>query len=59
MDTLPEQTERFSLASYGGGTRITLFNHFNGSFDLAVPLFSQMVTKAQHPFVTFRVWTDF
>jgi hemolysin activation/secretion protein len=59
MDTLPEQTERFSLASYGGGTRITLFNHFNGSFDLAVPLFSQMITKAQHPFVTFRIWTDF
>lgn len=58
-DTLPEQTARFSLASYGGGTRMTLFNHFNGSLDLAVPLFSQSITKAQHPFVTFRVWTDF
>jgi hemolysin activation/secretion protein len=59
MDTLPEQTARFSLASYGGGTRLTLFNHFNGSIDLAVPLFSQSITKAQHPFVTFRLWTDF
>jgi hemolysin activation/secretion protein len=58
-DVLPEQTARFSLASYGGGTRITLFDHFNGSLDLAVPLFSQTATKAQHPFVTFRLWTEF
>jgi len=58
-DPLPEQTERYSLASYGGGTRITLFNHFNGSLDLAVPLFSQAFTKAHNPFLTFRVWTDF
>jgi hemolysin activation/secretion protein len=56
---LPEQTERFSLASYGGGTRMTLFNHFNGSLDLAVPLFTQANTKAHNPFLTFRIWTDF
>jgi len=56
---LPEQTERFSLASFGGGTRLTLFNHFNGSLDLAVPLFSQANTKAHNPFLTFRIWTDF
>lgn len=59
QDVLPGQPVRYSLASYGGGTRMTLFNHFNGSLDLAVPLFSQTVTKAQHPFLTFRVWTDF
>jgi hemolysin activation/secretion protein len=58
-DALPEQASRYSLASYGGGTRMTLFNHFNGSLDLAVPLFNQNPTKAQNPFVTFRVWTDF
>jgi hemolysin activation/secretion protein len=59
QDVLPGQAVRYSLASYGGGTRMTLFNHFNGSLDLAVPLFSQTVTKAQHPFLTFRIWTDF
>ena len=59
QDTLPEQTIRYSLASYGGGTRMTLFDHFNGSLDLAVPLFSQTYTKAHNPFLTFRVWTDF
>ena len=59
QDPLPEQAERYSLASYGGGTRITLFNHFNGSLDVAVPLFNQTSTKAHNPFLTFRVWTDF
>lgn len=59
QNALPDQTQRFSLASYGGGTHITLFDHLNGSVDLAVPLFSQTATKAHHPFLTFRVWTDF
>jgi hemolysin activation/secretion protein len=58
-DALPEQAVRYSLASFGGGTRMTIFNHFNGSFDLAVPLFNQTTTKAHDPFVTFRLWTDF
>jgi hemolysin activation/secretion protein len=59
MDTLPEQKDRYSLASFGGGTRMTLFNHFNGSLDLAIPLFNQSVTKAHNPFLTFRIWADF
>ncbi len=59
QDALPEQTERYSLASYGGGTRMTLLNHFNGSLDVAVPLFSQANTKIHNPFLTFRLWTDF
>ena len=59
QDALPGQAVRYSLASYGGGTRITLFNHFNGSLDVAVPLFSQANTKAHNPFLTFRIWTDF
>jgi hemolysin activation/secretion protein len=58
-DALPGQTQRYSLASYGGGTRMTLFNNFNGSLDLAIPLFNQAFTKAHNPFLTFRVWTDF
>ncbi len=59
MDTLPEQKDRYSLASFGGGTRMTLFSHFNGSLDLAIPLFNQSVTKAHNPFLTFRIWADF
>jgi hemolysin activation/secretion protein len=59
QDPLPGQAVRYSLASYGGGTRMTLFNDFNASLDLAVPLFNQAPTKAQNPFLTFRVWTDF
>jgi len=58
-DALPEQPVRYSLASFGGGTRLTLFNHFNGSLDIAIPLFDQANTKAHNPFLTFRVWTDF
>jgi hemolysin activation/secretion protein len=59
QDALAGQPVRYSLASYGAGTRMTLFNDFNASFDLAVPLFDQGQTKANNPFVTFRVWTDF
>ena len=59
QDPLPEQIERYSLASYGVGTHLTLFKDFNGSLDLAVPLFSQADTKLHNPFLTFRVWTDF
>jgi len=58
-EALPEQTQRYSLASFGTGTRATLFNHFNGSLDLAIPLFNQTNTKAHNPFLTFRVWSDF
>ena len=58
-EALPGQAVRYSLASYGAGTRMTVFNDFNASLDLAVPLFSQAFTKANNPFLTFRVWTDF
>ena len=59
LDTLPEQTDRYYLASYGAGTRITLFKDFNASLDVAVPLRSQTDTQVHNPFLTFRVWTDF
>ena len=58
-DALPGQAVRYSLASYGTGTRMTLFNDFNASLDLAIPLFSQAFTKANNPVLTFRVWTEF
>jgi hemolysin activation/secretion protein len=59
QNALPDQQNRFNLASYGGGTRLTLLNHFNGSLDVAIPLYTQANTKAHNPFLTFRVWTDF
>jgi hemolysin activation/secretion protein len=58
-DALPEQTERFDLASYGIGTRIKLWQHFNGSVDASLPMITQGSTEADDIFVSFRVWADF
>ncbi len=58
-DPLPEQQDRFELASIGIGTRIRLNEHFNGSFDASLPLVSQGTTLAHDAFFSFRVWADF
>ena len=58
-DPLPEQDSSFRLASIGIGSRFELFNHFNGSVDLALPLTSLTDTHAHDPRVTFRLWADF
>jgi hemolysin activation/secretion protein len=58
-DPLPEQEDRFDLASCGVGSRFRFMNHLNGSIDAAWPLISQSSTMAHDLFVTFRVWTDF
>lgn len=59
IDPLPQQDSSFALASFGVGTRIHFRNHFNGSLDAAVPLFSQTQTSALDVRLTFRVWTEF
>jgi hemolysin activation/secretion protein len=59
QEALPEQDSDFSLASIGAGTRLHLYNHFNGSLDLGVPLISQTQSKAWDLLLTFRVWADF
>lgn len=59
QDTLPEQDNRFYLASFGAGTRFQLFDHFSGSLDLAIPLTNQTTTKARNPFLIFQVGLDF
>jgi hemolysin activation/secretion protein len=56
---LPEQKDRFDLASVGVGSRMKLFGHLNASVDAAWPLVSQGTTLAHDVFVTFRVWADF
>ena len=71
---LPETPYAYHLLSVGGGTRIKLFGHLNGSLDIGVPLVVDSL-EAQVPsgsFVenpirerpyngrlTFRVWADF
>lgn len=58
-EPLPNQVSSFSLGSIGGGTRIKLFHHLNGSVDAGVPLVSQTVTRAWKARATFRLWIDF
>jgi hemolysin activation/secretion protein len=59
LDVTPEQQSVFDVASVGLGTRIQLVNHLNGSVDVALPLLTSVVTKADQPRVEFRVWVQF
>ena len=56
---LPEQQSQFDLASIGAGSRVRIFNHFNGSLDAGLPLISQSPTSAGDWLLTFRLWGDF
>ena len=58
-DILPGQEDSYNLASIGLGSRLMLWNHLNGSFDLAWPLIDQAYTKAGDAFLSFRLWADF
>ncbi|AKC83011.1 hypothetical protein IMCC26134_09900 [Verrucomicrobia bacterium IMCC26134] len=57
--TLPQQEARYSLASFGAGTRGKVGEYFNFSVDLGVPLFGQGDTQSGDLLTTFRVWADF
>lgn len=59
INPLPQQQERFSLASFGVGTRLRLWNHLNGSLDVGVPLIGQGETSPYDLLFTFRVWAEF
>jgi len=58
-DALPGQQEKFKLASVGAGTRLKIDSHYNGSFDLGIPLDNGINTQAYSPLMTFRVWAEF
>ena len=58
-DPLPQQDSHWTLASVGAGSRIRLFDHFNGSIDAGLPLISPTGTNAHDWLLTFRVWGDF
>jgi len=58
-DPLPEQQDKFKLASVGAGTRFKMVNHLNGSFDAGLPLDNATDTHAYETLLTFRLWADF
>ena len=58
-DPLPQQTDVFNLASWGFGSRIQLYQHLNGSLDIAVPMISAQNTTVHEVRFIFRVWADF
>ena len=47
------------LASVGIGTRMKFAGHYNGSFDVGLPLDNASTTNAYEPLLTFRVWAEF
>lgn len=58
-DALPGQQSRYGLASYGFGVLFRLRDHFSGSVDAAVPVYTQSETKANHVRITFHAGLDF
>jgi hemolysin activation/secretion protein len=58
-DPLPGQSAKFKLASVGAGTRVKLQDHYNGSFDIGLPLENGTDSQAYEPLMTFRVWAEF
>lgn len=57
-EPLPEQQSIYRLWSAGFGSSAKLFEHFNGSFDIGVPLRSEGVTGRFKPRFHFRVWAE-
>ena len=58
-EPLPEQEDRFELASVGVGTRLQLWEHFNGSLDVGFPLSDLTTTQSGDVMFTFRLWSEF
>jgi len=54
-DALPEQKVFSTLWSVGGGTRLRLFEHLSGGFDIGIPLTSAGSTPKYQPRFHFRV----
>lgn len=58
-EPLPEQEDRFDLASFGAGTRLRLFRYLNGSLDAGIPLIDQTQSRRGDLLLTFRLWGEF
>jgi hemolysin activation/secretion protein len=59
QDPLAGQASSFSLASVGGGLRVTMLRHIKADVALALPLISGAATRANHPRATFSLKSDF
>jgi hemolysin activation/secretion protein len=58
-DPLTDQNNHYWLASTGGGLRLKLFNHLNGSLDTGIPLREGPSSHSRVAFFRFRVWGEF
>jgi len=58
-NALPGQTSSYTLASAGGGMRVQLYNHVNGSVEDAVVLTNGPSTRTGSNRVLFRIEGDF
>lgn len=58
-DALQDQKSHFILASYGIGTSLHLFDHFDGAVNAGVPLYRQADTAPKEVRVIFRAALDF
>lgn len=58
-DALPGQESSYDFLSTGVGTRFRFLKHYNGSFDLGVPLVEQPNADVGEVRVTIRGWADF
>ena len=56
---LPDQVDLFDLMSVGLGTRINLWDHFQGSLDAAMPLRDLGTTSEGDWFVSFSLSSEF
>ena len=59
VDALPDQEDRYFLASTGAGLDLSLVSHLNGRVEWAVPLEDSFRTEAHDDRVLFRVWAEF
>jgi len=59
IDALPAQKDHFWLASYGFGTRFSLWEHFSGSLDVGIPFYKQGETKPHEARLSFRAGLEY
>lgn len=59
QDALPGQESQFSLASFGIGSRVNVFKHYNAAVDVGYPLIGEADTEDGEIRVNFRGWADF
>ncbi len=59
IDSLPEQKNHFDFASYGIGSRLQLWEHFDGSITASFPQLKEGQTKANETRITFRAGLNY